>query len=277
MPAPPSTHDPYAEFDPNRFPFDPEFDPAFGPDPDHFDPNCEEPPPRRRRPVHPALLLSTGVLAVALASGIGVTVFTDHGEAKPASAAAVGDPRLVVPATADPVNNPSPTTPATTTAPTDPPTAPPTTTPPAPPPAKPKPPKPPEAKPNPNLSAEDAVLALVNQERAGNKCNPLAIDSRLATAARKHSADMAARNYFEHDTPEGVDVATRVTNAGYKWSSVGENIAMGQKDAASVMRSWMNSPGHRANILNCGYRHIGIGLAYRGKTPYWTQDFGSPL
>jgi uncharacterized protein YkwD len=88
---------------------------------------------------------------------------------------------------------------------------------------------------------------------------------------------MAARNYFDHDTPEGVDVATRVTNAGYKWSSVGENIAMGQKDAASVMDSWMKSPGHRANILNCGYKHIGIGLAYRGKSPYWTQDFGSPL
>jgi uncharacterized protein YkwD len=260
-------HDPYAEFDPNRFSFDPEF----GPDPD-----LEEEPPRHRRPVHPALLLSTGVLAVALASGIGAVVVSNGSEPKAASAA-VGDPRQIVPATADPVNDPSPTTPATAT-PTAPPTVPPTTAPPArTPPPKPKPPKPPEAKPNPDQGTEGAVLTLVNKERAGNNCDALAIDSRLATAARKHSADMAARDYFDHNTPEGVDMATRVNNAGYKWSSLGENIAMGQQDAASVMESWMKSPGHRANILNCGFKQIGIGLAYRGKTPYWTQDFGSPM
>jgi uncharacterized protein YkwD len=258
-------HDPYAEFDPSRFPFDAEL--GAGPDPaapDH--------PRTRRRPAHPVILLSAGVLAVALASTIGAMVVGDSSEPKAASAAAIG-PRqpLAVPPTPDPINDPSPTAPPTATAP--PTTAPPTRTPPA----QPKPPqKPPAAKPNPDQSTEGAVLALVNKERAG-KCAPLAIDSRLATAARNHSADMAARNYFDHDTPEGVDVATRVTRAGYRWSSVGENIAMGQRDAASVMDSWMHSEGHRANILNCGYKHIGIGVAYRGKTPYWTQDFGSPM
>jgi uncharacterized protein YkwD len=265
-------NDPYAEFDPRRL----SYDTGAGADPDLVDPYFQQEvePSSHRRPAHPVLLLSAGVLAVAIASVIGAAIVSDRSEPRPASAA-VGGPRQVVavPPTADPVN-PSPTATAAPTA-TAPPTVAPTTAPPArtSPPAKPKP-KPPEAKPKPDQATEDAVLTLVNQERAG-KCDALTIDSRLATAARKHSADMAARNFFSHDTPEGVSVATRVTNAGYKWSSVGENIAMGQQTAASVMESWMNSPGHRANILNCGYKHIGIGLAYRGKTPYWTQDFGS--
>lgn len=128
-----------------------------------------------------------------------------------------------------------------------------------------------------NSGAEDQVLAIVNSERATAGCGALTIDSRLATAARNHSGDMAKRAFFAHDTPEGVTVGTRVTNAGYSWSMVGENIAMGQTDAKSVMRDWMNSSGHRANILNCKYRHIGVGLAYDGnRRPYWTQDFGAP-
>jgi uncharacterized protein YkwD len=128
-----------------------------------------------------------------------------------------------------------------------------------------------------DATAEAAVLTLVNQERAKAGCAPLSVDARLATAARAHSADMANRNYFAHDTPEGVNVGTRVTNAGYRWSAVGENIAKGQPDAAAVMQAWMNSPGHRANILNCRFTNIGIGLAYQGRTPLWTQDFGTPL
>ena len=88
---------------------------------------------------------------------------------------------------------------------------------------------------------------------------------------------MAARDYFSHDTPEGVSFATRISNAGYQWSGAAENIAAGQRDAASVMSSWMNSSGHKANILNCGYQDIGVGVAAAtdGKL-YWTQDFGSP-
>jgi uncharacterized protein YkwD len=122
------------------------------------------------------------------------------------------------------------------------------------------------------------VLVLVNQERTKAGCQPLAADSRLATAARLHSRDMANRGYFDHTTPDGVTFDKRITNAGYRWSSVGENIAKGQKDAASVMRSWMDSPGHRANILNCTFKDIGIGLAYDSRrAPLWTQDFGTPL
>jgi uncharacterized protein YkwD len=125
-------------------------------------------------------------------------------------------------------------------------------------------------------AAEAAVLVLVNQERAKANCGPLSADARLTAAARAHSADMAGRGYFAHDTPDGVGVGTRVTGAGYRWSAVGENIAQGQQTPAAVMQAWMNSPGHRANILNCRFSNIGIGLARPGRSPLWTQDFGTP-
>lgn len=126
--------------------------------------------------------------------------------------------------------------------------------------------------------AEAAVFMIVNDERAKAGCGPLTVDSRLTTAARRHSADMAARGYFDHTTPEGVAFATRLTNAGYNWSTAGENIAKGQPTAAAVMRAWMNSAGHRANILNCRYRNIGVGLAYSpSREPVWTQDFATPM
>jgi uncharacterized protein YkwD len=124
---------------------------------------------------------------------------------------------------------------------------------------------------------EATVLSLVNTERAKAGCPAVTADSRLAAAARAHSADMAARGYFDHTTPEGVEFATRITNAGFEWRSAGENIASGQKDPAAVMTAWMNSPGHKANILNCGFRNLGVGLAYNSRnTPYWTQDFATP-
>ena len=133
------------------------------------------------------------------------------------------------------------------------------------------------AKPVGNPSYEDQVVTLVNQERAKAGCKALTVDSRLVTAARGHSQDMATRNYFDHNTPEGVTPWTRITNAGYRFSSAAENIASGQTTPASVMTAWMNSQGHRENILNCNLRNIGVGLAYNAKhTPYWTQDFGTP-
>jgi uncharacterized protein YkwD len=120
------------------------------------------------------------------------------------------------------------------------------------------------------------VLRLVNAERANAGCGALTADSRLAAAAQAHSADMAANDYFSHTGRNGSDVADRVEAAGYRWSAVGENIAKGQPTPAAVMQAWMNSSGHRANILNCRFRNIGIGLAYDGRSPVWTQDFGTP-
>lgn len=126
-------------------------------------------------------------------------------------------------------------------------------------------------------SFEGTVLTLVNQERVKAGCASLTNDSRLAKAARAHSADMAARDYFDHTTPEGVSFAQRISDAGYRYRMAAENIAAGQSSPASVMKGWMNSSGHRANILNCKLKHIGVGLAYAsGGRPFWTQDFATP-
>lgn len=120
------------------------------------------------------------------------------------------------------------------------------------------------------------VLRIVNSERSKAGCGALTNDSRLASAAQKHSADMAANNYFSHTSRNGDEMADRIDAAGYPWRGIGENIAKGQRTPASVMESWMNSSGHRANILNCSYRNIGIGIAMDGNSPVWTQDFGTP-
>ncbi|MFF9817565.1 sigma-70 family RNA polymerase sigma factor [Streptomyces sp. NPDC014006] len=121
------------------------------------------------------------------------------------------------------------------------------------------------------------VIALVNRERQAAGCAPVTQDSRLTNAAQAHSDDMAARNYFEHNSPDGTDPGQRITAAGYRWSTYGENIAKGQQTPDAVMTSWMNSPGHRANILNCSFRNLGVGIHQGDGGPWWTQDFGSQL
>lgn len=119
------------------------------------------------------------------------------------------------------------------------------------------------------------VTALVNSERAKQGCSPVRANDQLVTAARRHSQDMDARNYFDHTSPDGTDPGDRITAAGYRWSTYGENIARGQRSADEVMKSWMNSPGHRANILNCDFKEIGIGTHDTSGGPTWTQVFGA--
>ena len=161
-----------------------------------------------------------------------------------------------------------------------------TSTPPAPSPSAPPTPPTPNssAPPSPsptatgNAAFEAEVVTIVNQERAKVGCPAVTVDDRLTAAARAHSADMAARNYFSHTTPEGVEFSTRITNAGYRWSGAGENIAKGQRTPQDVMTSWMNSAGHKANILKCGFKNLGVGVAADSSgTLLWTQDFASPL
>ncbi|MER7726707.1 sigma-70 family RNA polymerase sigma factor [Streptomyces sp. NPDC096323] len=127
------------------------------------------------------------------------------------------------------------------------------------------------------MSTTAQVVALVNKERGAAGCGPLKEDAQLTDAAQRHSDDMSARDFFEHTNPDGADPGRRVTDAGYRWSTYGENIALGQQTPASVMESWMNSPGHRANILNCDFRDIGIGIHQGPGGPWWTQDFGAKL
>ncbi|MFJ1758174.1 sigma-70 family RNA polymerase sigma factor [Kitasatospora sp. NPDC088134] len=120
------------------------------------------------------------------------------------------------------------------------------------------------------------VLDLVNSQRAQAGCGPVRANGQLATAAQRHSDDMAARNFFDHTNPDGAGPQQRIDAAGYRWSGWGENIARGQKDPAAVMDSWMNSPGHRANILNCKFTELGVGIHLGAGGPWWTQDFGTP-
>ncbi|MFJ9870009.1 sigma-70 family RNA polymerase sigma factor [Streptomyces sp. NPDC101165] len=121
------------------------------------------------------------------------------------------------------------------------------------------------------------VVALVNKERSAAGCGPLTENAQLDKAAQAHSDDMAARNFFDHTNPDGADPGQRITAAGYRWSTYGENIAKGQQTPQSVMDSWMNSPGHRANILNCSFKEIGVGVHKGSGGPWWTQDFGAKL
>jgi uncharacterized protein YkwD len=182
------------------------------------------------------------------------------------SAPAPSAPAPSAPAPSAPTASPSPSAPTQPTPPeetTTPPSSAPTTTPPP---------------PAGNAAFEAEVLSIVNRERAAAGCSAVTSDDRLVAAARAHSADMAARGYFSHTTPEGVEFATRITQAGYRWSRAGENIAKGQATPAAVMTGWMNSSGHKANILNCSFKNLGVGVAADADGRLvWTQDFASPL
>jgi uncharacterized protein YkwD len=126
-------------------------------------------------------------------------------------------------------------------------------------------------------STEAEVLRLVNVERAAAGCSALGSNSILLAVAREHSRDMGEHGYFAHNSQDGRSPFDRMRAAGYSGGLMGENIAAGQPTPAAVMDSWMHSEGHRANILNCGYHSIGIGVATVQGSPfgiYWTQDFG---
>lgn len=130
-----------------------------------------------------------------------------------------------------------------------------------------------DAPPPGSAGPETAVALLTNTERAKAGCPALRIDQRLVTAARRHSADMAANGYFDHTSRNGDSPWKRMEDAGYP-SPGAENIAKGYSTAAAVVAGWMKSPGHRANILNCKLRAIGVGRAGGSGGPLWTQDFG---
>jgi uncharacterized protein YkwD len=122
-----------------------------------------------------------------------------------------------------------------------------------------------------DTSAEGRVLALMNQQRASAGCGALVADAGLAGLARAHSADMRDRKFFDHTNPDGLSPFDRGAAAGVPVRA--ENIAFGQPDAAAVMADWMNSSGHRANILDCRYTKLGVGVAYGSGGPWWTQTF----
>ena len=123
-------------------------------------------------------------------------------------------------------------------------------------------------------SGQAQVVRLVNQERAAAGLGSLASDSQLTAVAQRKAEDMAKNGYFSHTSPTYGSAFDMLKAAGISYRTAGENIAKGQKTAETVMNGWMNSSGHRANILSSGYTRIGVGYAVDGSgTPYWVQIF----
>lgn len=121
---------------------------------------------------------------------------------------------------------------------------------------------------------EHQVIQLTNQERAKFGLAPLRPNWELSRVARFKSQDMRDRNYFSHQSPIYGSPFQMMKSFGLGYSYAAENIAAGQKDPRSVVEGWMNSPGHRANILNANLKEIGVGWASGGQWGnYWTQMF----
>jgi len=126
---------------------------------------------------------------------------------------------------------------------------------------------------------EQAVVDLTNQARQVNGLPPLRVNSQLVAASQTHSSDMARLNLMEHELPGVAEptLQSRAAAVGYNYSWLGENIAFNYADAPSVVAAWMNSPGHRANILNPNYTDIGVGIAWNSAgQPYETEEFARP-
>lgn len=123
---------------------------------------------------------------------------------------------------------------------------------------------------------EAEVIQLVNNERVKNGCSALSPNPFLRQAAYLHSRDMGDNLFFDHTGSDGSNFVTRARRAGYGGSPRGENIAAGYGSPAAVMSGWMNSTGHRNNILSCTTTEIGVGYyqAGQGYGHYWTQVFG---
>ena len=127
-------------------------------------------------------------------------------------------------------------------------------------------------------SQESEVARLVNVERAKSGLPALKLNWQLSRVARYKSADMANKGYFAHNSPTYGTPFQMMENFGLRFSAAGENIAYGQRTPAEVMRDWMNSPGHRNNIMSPSFTEIGVGLAKnKNGVCYWTQQFMKPM
>ncbi|MEM8529931.1 MAG: CAP domain-containing protein [Chloroflexota bacterium] len=174
---------------------------------------------------------------------------------------------FIVEFTVDNSGNPEPTA-----EPTQEPTAEPTTEPTREPTAEP-------TTPPTDMSVVQQVIALTNAEREAADCPALVVDDNLMAAAQGHSEDMAANNFMSHTGSNGSSPWDRMREAGYEYSRAAENVAAGYRTAESVVDGWMNSSGHRRNILNCGLTEIGVGYETNSDSDYgtyWTQKFGTP-
>lgn len=126
---------------------------------------------------------------------------------------------------------------------------------------------------------EQQVIGLVNSIRADSGLAPLSICPELTASARRYAEYMGKASFFGHQGPDGSTLVSRNEGAGYTgWTIMAENLAAGQTDAQAVVRAWMDSPSHRANILSPQVREIGVGYVFRPGSVYghyWVQEFGS--
>ncbi|MDC3413734.1 CAP domain-containing protein [Aquibacillus sp. 3ASR75-11] len=118
---------------------------------------------------------------------------------------------------------------------------------------------------------QSKVVTLTNQEREQKGLQPLKSDKELTNVAQTKAEDMATNNYFSHTSPTYGSPFNMMQDFGIQYTTAAENLAQGQKTPKEVVNGWMNSPGHRKNILNKDVTHIGIGFAKDGN--YWTQMF----
>lgn len=149
------------------------------------------------------------------------------------------------------------------------------------------------AEPTPALTlapwpqAGQALVAAVNRARSQARtcgqrrfdaAGPLAWQAELGNAAFAHSGDMATRRFLKHQGSGGTLAGDRATAAGYRWRTVGENIAVGYPSVDEVMEGWLSSPGHCANIMDARFTQMGAAYAIAAERPrvYWTQVFGTP-
>lgn len=142
----------------------------------------------------------------------------------------------------------------------------------------------PPAPPGSAPSLTDQIVTLTNNFRRQNGLAPVTLNPQLSSAAQSHSQNMALQDYFEHTSPTGSTPGQRATAAGYRWSRVAENIGAGYTSAESVVQGWINSPGHRANLLDARVREIGVGYFFLANDTgsenwnhYWTQVFAAPM
>ncbi|TSC86117.1 MAG: hypothetical protein G01um10148_623 [Parcubacteria group bacterium Gr01-1014_8] len=130
---------------------------------------------------------------------------------------------------------------------------------------------------------EIEIFLLTNKERTALGLPSLVTDTELAAIAEAHSKDMLMNDYFSHEDKSGCSSSCRANNRGYSWSTIGENIYMmsgyelsATEAAAMIVQGWMNSPGHRANILRPAFTHLGVGVVAEGKNVYSTALFAKP-
>jgi uncharacterized protein YkwD len=124
---------------------------------------------------------------------------------------------------------------------------------------------------------ERQTVAEINRRRQANGCRAATLNRELSVAAKRHSKDMASKNFLSHTGSDGSSPFQRIQQAGYRYSKAGEIIAAGYTTPESVVQGWMNSPGHKAIMLDCDYQDIGIGLEFNRNTSwryFWTVTFG---